>query len=168
MRRSILPVVPRGCSTFTKSRDLVGLQSVDRLMSSTQWSSMLELSSQYRRRTMNRFANAQVTRIRMRYFARPRYRTFVIAPATFVLRRRGRTDDRSVHDRATAHLDALLVQMPIHRFELPPRACASPKGDGICTPSFHRTPAPDPSQCTRSYAWPPSGTGLPARPDPTN
>src|SRR3569833_3540145 len=125
MRRSNIPVVPRGGSTFTKSRDLVGLQSVDWLMSSTLWSSMLELSRQYRRRTMNRFANAQVTRIRLRFFARPRYRTFVIAPATFVLRRRGRTDDRSVHDRATANHDALLVQMPIHRIEQQTRARAT-------------------------------------------
>src|SRR5690242_11466752 len=36
---------------------------------------------------------------------------------TFVLRRRRRADDGGVHDRASAHLDALLIQVTVHRLE---------------------------------------------------
>lgn len=42
-------------------------------------------------------------------FSLGRLMHLLIALPTFVLRRRGRADDRSVHDRATAHLDALLM-----------------------------------------------------------
>src|SRR6185437_2075534 len=46
MRRSNTPFSPRERSTFTKSRDLVGLRSVDEAISSTLWSTMLDLSRQ--------------------------------------------------------------------------------------------------------------------------
>src|SRR5436853_4097147 len=46
MRRSNTPVSLRWWSTFTKSVDLAGLRSVDGLISSTLWSSMLDLPCQ--------------------------------------------------------------------------------------------------------------------------